>query len=155
MKTKFGSVTIHPQGYYKIRSRKEGNRDKLLHRLMWEDFYGCEVPEGFVVHHKDGDKLNNCILNLQLMRKSEHDKLHNCGSAHELSHCKNASKAMNTIGYFRVSKKPDPTCKQGFMFQYQYYEGKRRRNISSVSLERLKNKVLAKGLEWEEFEVEN
>ena len=153
MKTKFGSATIHPQGYYKIRSRKEGNRDKTLHRLVWEDFYGCKVPEGFVIHHKDGNKLNNCILNLQLMRKSEHDRFHNCGTIQELSHCLNESKAKSTTGYFRVTTKPDPTCTQGFVWRYQYYENGKRRAIASVSLERLKNKVLARGLHWEKLEA--
>lgn len=73
--TKFGTAKISNNGYWKITSCKEGNHGKLWHRLIWEDFYGTEVPEGYHIHHKNG-KLDNCILNLQLMHKSAHMSLH-------------------------------------------------------------------------------
>lgn len=79
MKTKFGNVKINGVGYYMVTSTKEGNHKKLLHRLIWEDFWGCEIPKGYVIHHKDGNKLNNCILNLQLMRDKDHRSLHSTG----------------------------------------------------------------------------
>ena len=41
-----------------------------------------EIPKGFIVHHKDGNKTNNCILNLQLMSLSEHMRLHHTGENH-------------------------------------------------------------------------
>lgn len=76
--TKFGNAKIQ-NGYYQIISSKEGNLRKYLHRLIWEDFYGCEVPDGYVIHHRDFNKLNNCILNLQLMRNKDHMSLHKTG----------------------------------------------------------------------------
>ena len=82
MKTKFGNARINSNGYYIITSGKEGNNGKYLHRLIWEDFYGCEVPNGYIIHHKDFNPKNNCILNLQLMRLSDHIKLHNQGKIH-------------------------------------------------------------------------
>ena len=36
-----------------------------------------EIPKGFVVHHIDGDSLNDNIKNLKLMKDSEHKSLHN------------------------------------------------------------------------------
>ena len=36
--TKFGKATIL-NGYYRITSTKEGNNNKSLHRLIFEDFY--------------------------------------------------------------------------------------------------------------------
>lgn len=59
------------------------------------------------------------------------------------------SKARNTTGYFRVSKRKCNSCKQNFNYCYQYYDdcGKQR-SISSVDLEKLEQKVKAKGLEW-------
>ncbi len=77
IKTEFGTASIIGC-YYRIKSSKEGNKDKLLHRLIFEKFYG-KIPEGGVVHHKDGDKTNNCIFNLQLMRAREHNSLHSKG----------------------------------------------------------------------------
>lgn len=80
IKTKFGVAKIisTSDGYkrYLITSRKEGNKGKLLHRLIWEDFYNTEVPKGYTIHHKNGNSLDNCILNLQLMRDKDHRVLH-------------------------------------------------------------------------------
>lgn len=83
LKTKFGTAKIGDGRYYKITSTKEGNARKLLHRLIWEDFYG-EIPEGYVIHHKNGNKQDNCILNLQLMDEKEHLSLHNKGENHPM-----------------------------------------------------------------------
>ena len=82
LKTKFGNVKIGKMGYYHVTSSKEGNYGKLWHRLIFKDFYGSEIPDGFIVHHKNGNKLDNCILNLQLMRDNEHKRLHNQGNYH-------------------------------------------------------------------------
>ena len=79
MKTKYGNANIKSNGYYWITSTKEGNYGKYLHRLIWEDFYDCKVPEGYNIHHKNHNKLDNCILNLQLINASEHIKLHMTG----------------------------------------------------------------------------
>ena len=45
------------------------------HILTWIKFYG-EIPEGCVIHHKDFDRQNNSIENLEMMTKKAHDKLH-------------------------------------------------------------------------------
>lgn len=75
IKTKFGNASISA-GYYRITSQKEGNLGKLLHRLIFEDFYKIKLPKGIVIHHEDGDKLNNNIWNLVPMTVSEHISLH-------------------------------------------------------------------------------
>ena len=46
---------------------------------IWEQQWG-KLPKGWVVHHIDGNKTNNCILNLQGMSKEDHVKLHHIGS---------------------------------------------------------------------------
>ena len=52
---------------------------------------------------------------------------------------------------FRVIKKRSKNYVQGFIYKYRYpYNGKRR-EISSVDLNKLKEKVLEKGLEWVEY----
>lgn len=61
---------------------------------------------------------------------------------------KKMSKSRNTTGYYRVYKLKDKTCKQGFIWSYQYYEEGKRKCIRSVSIEKLEQKVKAKGLEW-------
>ena len=56
MKTKYGNAKIGNMGYYVITSYKEGNHRKLLHRLIWEDFWKTEVPKGYDIHHKNEDR---------------------------------------------------------------------------------------------------
>lgn len=48
----------------------------LKHRLIWEAIYG-PIPKDMIVHHKDGDRLNNNIDNLEIMSRSQHTSLHN------------------------------------------------------------------------------
>jgi hypothetical protein len=74
--TIFGNVSLN-DGYYRITGGD--NFGKYLHKVIWENFYGTEVPEGYHIHHKNGNKLDNCILNLQLISKSEHHRLHQLG----------------------------------------------------------------------------
>lgn len=77
IKTKFGTATTNKAGYYVITSRKEGNFSKYLHVLLWEDYYNTKKPEGYVIHHKNHNKKDFCILNLQLIRDADHRALHN------------------------------------------------------------------------------
>jgi len=47
------------------------------HHLMWLKANQLHrIPKGCVIHHCDGDKLNNSIDNLQLLDNSTHTKLH-------------------------------------------------------------------------------
>lgn len=48
---------------------------KRIHQYVWEYFNG-RIPEGYQIHHKDKDRSNNCIENLECISKSEHLKLH-------------------------------------------------------------------------------
>ena len=157
MKTKFGNAKID-KGYYRITSRKEGNNGKFLHRLIWEDFWKAEVPKGYVIHHRNFNKLDNCILNLQLMRDKDHRILHNIcennpmyGKNLSERHKINLSKSRNTSGYLNVCKDKDKRFKQGFIWCYQYFEDGKHIKIRSVDINKLEAKVKAKGLLWKEF----
>ena len=57
-------------GYY-LSTRKIGTSRIRLHRYMWMKYHG-DIPKGFEVHHKDGNKDNNEIDNLELLTKSDH-----------------------------------------------------------------------------------
>ena len=150
METKFGNAILNNKGYYQIKSRKEGNHNKYLHRLLFEDFYG-PIPEGYIIHHKDENPSNNCILNLQLVKADVHNRIHHEGKGLTDEHKLKISNSMhNSDGHFRVYKKKKNDCKQGFYWEYSYYENGKRRYLSSVNLQTLKDKVIAKGLLWHE-----
>ncbi len=50
-------------------------KSEHVHRLEWEKYYG-KIPEGFIIHHKDENKLNWNIENLELLSRSKHLKKH-------------------------------------------------------------------------------
>ena len=57
---------------------------KLLHRMIWEHHKG-PIPKAHIIHHKDGDKLNNSIDNLECMSQAEHSRLHRLEESEVLS----------------------------------------------------------------------
>lgn len=55
---------------------RDGERDvRSVHILVYEAFIG-PVKEGYVVHHKDLNRFNNCVSNLQQLSYLEHNRLH-------------------------------------------------------------------------------
>ena len=154
METKYGTAKINTSGYYYIISRREGNKNKLLHRLIWEDFWKTEVPQGYHIHHKNGNKLDNCILNLQLMREKDHLSLHHKNKNLSEETKIKMSESQNNSGYYRVVKHKKKDCKQGFIWRYQYYVDSKRKVIVSVDIKKLEQKVKSKGLLWKKIEEE-
>lgn len=75
-----GTVTVrtrHSRGgeqraYIKIN---EPNIWILRARYVWQQHHG-EIPPGMAIHHRDGDKLNDSIENLELVSKAEHIDKH-------------------------------------------------------------------------------
>lgn len=48
---------------------------QMVHRTLWEAHNG-KIPEGYLVHHKNEDRLDNRLENLELMSLAEHCRLH-------------------------------------------------------------------------------
>lgn len=58
---------------------KDGKRDvQAVHHLVFNAFNGENVGDCFI-HHKDENKFNNNIENLELMSVLEHNRLHHGG----------------------------------------------------------------------------
>ena len=58
-------------------------KNQHIHRLEWIKHYG-EIPKNCIIHHKDHNKLNWNIDNLELLNRSQHiyehkDKVHRKG----------------------------------------------------------------------------
>lgn len=66
-------------GYY-LSTRKVGNRRVRLHVYVWS-FYNGDVPKGYQIHHKDEDKSNNDISNLDCLTLHDHLSYHSSSEA--------------------------------------------------------------------------
>lgn len=60
--------------YIFIRLSDGGGHDtqksKYTHRLVWAAFHGA-IPRGFIVNHKDKDRKNNALSNLELITQRD------------------------------------------------------------------------------------
>lgn len=64
------SPKLKNNGYLEVNLSK---KSKYVHRLVAEAWLG-EIPKGFNVNHKDGDKSNNNVLNLEIVTYSQNSK---------------------------------------------------------------------------------
>jgi hypothetical protein len=59
-----------------IEQQRDSEKDiDMLHKYKYEKKYGALLP-CFVLHHIDGDKLNNRLNNLQPLAQRQHAALH-------------------------------------------------------------------------------
>lgn len=49
------------------------SRSELVHRIVWQSFNG-PIPDGLVINHKNGNKADNRLCNLELMTLSQNTK---------------------------------------------------------------------------------
>lgn len=62
------------QGYY-YAPRKDRKGCDMLHRMVYIHYNG-EISKGYHIHHKDGNKSNNDISNLECIKGTEHIRHH-------------------------------------------------------------------------------
>jgi endogenous inhibitor of DNA gyrase (YacG/DUF329 family) len=63
------------RNYFKCAKLMRQGLTCLLHRAIWESVNG-KIGDGFHIHHKDENPLNNSIDNLVRMPKADHSKHH-------------------------------------------------------------------------------
>lgn len=69
------SALLRNTGKQRYEYVTKGGKIILVHDLIWIEQFG-EIPKGMIIHHKDENKLNNKIENLQLVSHKEHRKIH-------------------------------------------------------------------------------
>jgi hypothetical protein len=65
--------------FYRLKKNKKGypltKKKSAMHSKVAENRYG-KLPEGFVVHHIDGDKNNFRKKNLIVLHRKDHYRVH-------------------------------------------------------------------------------
>lgn len=65
------SKHLHLRAYFQSSNPRRG----FLHRHKWEDAHG-PIPDGYEIHHRDENTLNNEIDNLELVQTTWHRSYH-------------------------------------------------------------------------------
>ena len=85
---------------YQYKARKVNGKRIDEHRLVAIQHWGEEACKGMDVHHKNGDKLDNRIENLELIPRSRHSQKHMLGRTLPEETRKKLSIA--TLNYFKT-----------------------------------------------------
>lgn len=51
---------------------------RSVHHLVFEAFIG-KIEESMMIHHKDENKFNNSVENLEMLSCQTHNRIHHCG----------------------------------------------------------------------------
>jgi hypothetical protein len=77
------------------------NRQPLSH-FVWNHYNpNNRYKEGMIIHHIDGDTLNDHISNLQMISRGDHNTIHSTNRKHS-----NKSKILMSISRRKVKSKP-------------------------------------------------
>ena len=137
----------------KISESKKGIKHSLETRKKMSESRKGEKSYWYGKQHSEETKKKISKNNRTGKGPANHfyGKKHTTETRKKMSDAK--KKAKNSSGYYRVSKSKDPTCKQGFLWCYQYYdENGKPKSIRSIDINRLEKKVKTNGLEWLKYE---
>ncbi len=100
--------TITSRGYRMVMAKDHPAASKdgyvLEHRLMMEKTVGRRLARHEVVHHKNGDRLDNRPENLELMTKADHDKLDKGRRRPGMIVCPHCQEAIHLTSRARIVK---------------------------------------------------
>jgi hypothetical protein len=79
---KWNNILLSTDGYKKIRvgvyhPLADSNGYAYEHVIIYTSVFGAESVRDRIVHHRNGDKLDNRLENLMLMTVAEHNVHHN------------------------------------------------------------------------------
>jgi hypothetical protein len=71
---------------------------------MWQSLHENSLPEGWVIHHKDGDPLNNSVDNLMPLSRADHQRVHHVGQGRSPDEAREAKRAEKKRWYQKHRK---------------------------------------------------
>ncbi len=164
-------IQNNPERYeYKVLDDNVDSLDLLnaleinyIHQLKPKFNYtiGGDGTEGY--NHSDETKAkikkNNAKYWLGKKMSKEHiAKSANSrrGISHSQNHKINISKSSNSTGFYRVRKEKDNTCKNGFLWCYEYYDNnKKHKKIRRVDFFKLMAEVLKRKMDWKIINIDD
>ena len=85
---------------------------RYAHRVIYEQEVG-PIPRGGIIHHKDGDRSNNAVDNLEAMSVGDHMRLHAAGRVNSTAQ---RTAAAATLASLRTPKHCSCAhCGEGFV----------------------------------------
>ena len=75
LETSYDGFKLYMRGEY-INIRVDRKYGYPLHRYVWQKANGI-IPTRMIIHHMDGDPLNNDISNLECLSYKDHTRTHN------------------------------------------------------------------------------
>ena len=148
--TKFGTARINHNGYWQISSSKEGNNGKRLHRLIYEDYHKLSLLKGTIIHHKDENKLNNRISNLELVTRLEHQRIHHKNKKLSEEHKRKLSESHKGLTVSDETKKKMSESHKGKTLSYEdrLRISKSRNTSGYYNVYKQKNSQYKQGFAW-------
>lgn len=75
--TRYGPYTSNTGHLFYIDIDQNGDRKIIwVHRELMETHLGRSLNDNEIVHHKDGNKVNNPLLNLEVLSREDHARIH-------------------------------------------------------------------------------
>jgi len=70
-----------------------------IHRFLWQYVHGITLPRCYYVHHKDGNRLNALVDNLELMKDCDHPVYHLKGKKQDPEFARRRTAASTFVRY--------------------------------------------------------
>ena len=81
--SQLGKTRAHAHGWTHqgVRFVMDHGRERLEHRVIMEQHLGRALLHNEVVHHRNGNRLDNRVENLQVLTRAAHTTLHDTGKS--------------------------------------------------------------------------